>query len=366
MQNYDFIVVGAGITGSVCAYELSKSGFRVLVIDKNNFVGGLCHTDDVFGVPVHTYGPHIFHTDDEDLWSFVNEMCELIPYTHNVVASVKGRQYTMPINLDTIEQLYGIKCESKDDVDKLIDCDIIRTDCPANLEEYAISCIGTKVYETLFRGYTKKQWLCEPNLLSSDIIKRIPIRYNRDNSYFNDKFVGIPKTGWNSFFSNLLSGCNVSLCRDFFVSKDDYKRHCGKIIFTGSIDKYFDFSCGKLEYIGHKFMTDVNRDLWVWNAPVVNYTSDAPDILRKTNYTNMYGFNRNVPNIIMSERSVHSTGDCDHYPVKRKENEEMIEKYLELTKNERGVLFIGRCAEYKYYDMDDSIINARTKIKNVI
>lgn len=348
---YDYLIVGAGLFGSVFAHEATKSGKKCLVIDKRNHIGGNVYTESINGINVHKYGAHIFHTNDKEVWEYVNSFAEFNRYTNSPIAVYGDELYNLPFNMNTFHQLWGV--QTPDEAKAIIDKQ--RSEYagkePANLEEQAISLVGTDVYHKLIEGYTAKQWGKSPKELPSFIIKRIPVRYTYDNNYFNDSYQGIPIGGYTAIFEKLLSGSDVRLNTDFFEYRSELVSQCDKIIFTGMIDRYYDYCFGKLEYRSLKFETEtLDTSNYQGNA-VVNYT--AADVL----YTRIiehkhFEYGQQQGTVITREypASFDTTGE-PYYPVNNDINDSLYRKYSQLAQNEDNVFFGGRLGMYKYFDM---------------
>lgn len=355
---YDYLIVGAGLFGSVVANKLKQNGKKVFVIDKRNHIAGNLYTENIKGINVHKYGAHIFHTNNRDVWEFVNKFAAFNRYTNSPIANYKGEIFSLPFNMYTFNKMWG--CITPEDAFKIIEAQ--KHDCgfktPRNLEEQAISLVGVEIYEKLVKEYTEKQWGKSCKDLPSFIIKRLPVRFTYDNNYFNALYQGIPIGGYTLLVEKMLNGVDVELNTDFLNNRDYFSKIAKKIIFTGPIDSYFDYSYGALEYRSLSFVTDVLEiDNYQGNA-VVNYTS------REVPYTRIiehkwfeFGKDQNGSDvsgtIITKEYSKKwSKGDEPYYPVNDENNKQLYENYLQLASKENNVIFGGRLGEYKYYDMD--------------
>lgn len=367
---YDFIVVGAGLSGAVAAYELTRKGYSVLVIEKADEIGGLCRCKIVNGIPVHSFGPHIFHTSNKEIWDFVNDKCEMLPYEHVVRAyySEEMPDISLPININTVERIYGVHINNEDEVSDIIKDDIVKYDCPRTVEEQALSTVGRRIYDVLIKEYTERQWGKPCSELPAEILKRLQIRNTRNESYFSDKYVGIPKNGWNELFDSLLSDCDIIKNTDYLSAKEYYNKIAGGVIYTGKIDEYFDYKFGRLEYIDHAFETAFGNDAkWSANSAVVNMTCYGDLFpLRTANYALMYGHKseKYYGGHIIEEYRRYDNANATMYPVPTLGKNIRLNMYRCLAENEENVLFIGRNAEYKYYDMDDCIIRSKEAIGN--
>ncbi len=360
MKEYDYLVVGAGLFGATCAYRLHQMGKRVLVIDKRNHIGGNVYTEDIEGIHVHKYGAHIFHTDDKEVWDFVNNLVEFNRFTNSPVAFYQDEVYNLPFNMNTFSKLWPhVKTPEDAKAQIEIEREEMKGKEPTNLEEQAISLVGRTIYEKLIKGYTEKQWNRKCTELPSFIIKRLPIRYTYDNNYFNDKYQGIPIGGYTKLVEKLLEGVEVRLNANFYDAKDAYVEMAEKIIYTGRLDEYYSYQLGKLEYRSLKFDTKIYpKENFQGNA-VINYTaSDVP-------YTRVIE-HKHFDHTSVSEKTVVTyeyPDDWDetkeaYYTVNDDKNNELAKAYRELASKEENVLFGGRLAEYQYYDMDDVIKKA--------
>ena len=359
---YDYLIVGAGLFGSIFAYEANKKGKKVLVIDKRNHIAGNIYSENVDGINVHKYGAHIFHTSDKKIWDYINKFAEFNRYTNSPIAVYKDEVYNLPFNMNTFAQMWGVKTPEEAKVkikEQVSEAGI--TD-PKNLEEQAISMVGQDIYEKLIKGYTAKQWGRPCSELPSFIIKRLPVRFVYDNNYFNDKYQGIPIGGYTQIIEKMLDGIEVRLNEDFFSKKDEYESIADKIVFTGMIDEYFAYCFGELEYRSLKFEEEeLDVENYQGNA-VVNYTEyeipytriiehklfefmcqgDKEGSINKTIITREYPLKWN-------------RGDEPYYPVNNEKNNSLYEKYKELAEKEDKVIFGGRLGMYKYFDMDKDI-----------
>jgi UDP-galactopyranose mutase len=364
MKQYDYLIVGAGLFGSICAYELNKRGKKVLVIECRNHIGGNCYTEKWDNINIHYYGPHIFHTSNEEVWKWINQFTNFKNFKLNVVANYKGQIFSLPFNMWTFSKLWNIS--TPDDAKKIIDEQGSYIDEPKNLEEQAIKLVGKDVYETLIKGYTQKQWKKDPKELPKEIIKRLPVRFTYDNSYYFDKYEAIPEDGYTKIFEKLLEGIEVMLNTDYFINKEYFNFISEKIIFTGPIDKFFDYSMGKLEYktttFSHKLFNMENYQ----GGPVVNYTESEIPHTRTIEHKHFEKSISNVTWVTWEYPTPYIVGKTEpYYPVNDKINNEIYSKYKELTKEHSNIYFGGRLGEYKYYDMDKVIESALNFVKNI-
>mgnify|MGYP006084180805 FL=1 len=354
-KEYDFLIVGSGWYGSVCARELTDMGYRCLVIDKRDHIGGNCFTEKVEGINVHKYGPHIFHTSNKVVWEYVNKFAEFNNYRHHVVANYKGELYSLPFNMWTFNKLWGVI--TPEEARAKIESQTFLGD-PTNLEEQAISLVGTEIYQKLIKGYTEKQWLKSAKDLPAFIIKRLPVRFVYDNNYFFDTFQGIPKNGYTQVFEKLLEGIDVKLNLDYFIDKDTLDSLSQNIIYTGPIDKYYDYKFGDLQYRPLKFKTKILDKENFQGHSVVNYTSSDIPYTRIIEHKH---FNNDVSDktVVTREYPIEYSKDEEpYYPLNDKPNQKKYQKYFKLSQKENNIFFGGRLAEYKYYDQHQVIESA--------
>jgi UDP-galactopyranose mutase len=361
---YDYLIVGAGLFGSVFAYEATKKGKKCLVIDKRDHIGGNVYTENVEGINVHKYGAHIFHTNNKRIWDYLNEIVEFNRYTNSPVANYNGEIYNLPFNMNTFNKLWGVITpqEAKEKIEEQKRNAGITE--PKNLEEQAISLVGTDIYEKLIKGYTEKQWGRSAKDLPAFIIKRLPVRFTYDNNYFNDKYQGIPIGGYNKIIEKMLEGSDIRLNVDFFANRDELQGLAHKTVFTGMIDQYFEYQYGVLEYRSLRFDTELLEDTenYQGNA-VVNYTD------RETPYTRIIEHKHfefgTQPNTVVTKEypSEWEHGMEPYYPVNDQRNNDLYNKYRELAEKEQNVIFGGRLATYKYYDMHQVIGAALTVVE---
>ena len=366
MQNYqyDYLIVGSGLFGATFAYIANKQGKRCLVIDKRNHAGGNIFCENIEGINVHKYGAHIFHTSDKRVWDFVNSIVPFNRYTNSPVAQAPdGKLYNLPFNMNTFYQMWGMKTpaeaqtklewQRKEAIERM---KIEGVSEPRNLEEQALTLIGKDIYEQLIKGYTEKQWGRSCSELPAFIIHRLPVRMTFDNNYFNDSYQGIPIGGYNKLIDGLLDGIEVKLNTDFFTDRKHWESIAEKIVFTGKIDEFYDYQFGKLEYRTVRFETEtIEMPNWQGNA-VVNYTSSEVQYTRIIEHKHFEVFSNEVYNnprtVISKEFSTEwKDGMEPFYPINDKKNQEIYGKYKALAKQDRNIIFGGRLAEYKYYDM---------------
>lgn len=350
-MKYDYLVVGAGPFGATFAYEANKRGKKVLVIDKRDHVGGNMYCENIEGINVHKYGAHIFHTSNREVWDYVNQFCTFNNYINSPIANYKGEIYNLPFNMNTFNKLWGVvtPSEAKAKIDEQIKESGITE--PKNLEEQAISLVGKDIYEKLIKGYTEKQWGRSTTELPAFIIKRLPVRYTYDNNYFNDKYQGIPEGGYNVIFDKLLEGIDVELNVDFFEKKEELSSKADKVVFTGMIDQYFDYKFGILEYRSLRFEHETLDEENHQGNAVVNYNEREVPYTRIIEHKH-FEFGKQPKTIITREYPAEwKQGDEPYYPVNNEKNAEIFKKYQELAEKEKNVIFGGRLADYRYYDM---------------
>ena len=350
-MKYDYLIVGAGLFGSVFAYEASKKGKKCLVIDKRDHIGGNIYTENIEGINVHKYGAHIFHTSDKAIWDYVNNFAHFNRYTNSPIARYKNETYNLPFNMNTFNKLWNVFTPQQAKAKIEEELNDVKIDEPKNLEEQAIKLIGKTIYEKLVKGYTEKQWGMKATELPPFIIKRLPVRFTYDNNYFNDSYQGIPEGGYTQIIEKMLSSCDVKLNYDFFEHKNELKDISEKIIFTGPIDKYFDYQFGELEYRSVRFETEVlDIDNFQGNA-VVNYTEYEVPYTRIIEHKH-FEYGTQPKTVISREYSDKWTTEKEpYYPINNDRNNNLYQKYAELAKKENNIIFGGRLGQYKYYDM---------------
>ena len=358
-MTYSYLIVGAGLFGSVTAYCLSRSGKKCLITDKRPHIGGNVYTEKIKDINVHKYGAHIFHTSNKRVWDFVNSFVEFNRYTNSPVANYKGKLYNLPFNMNTFYQMWGVTTPeqaARKIEEQRAKAGIVN---PKNLEEQAISLVGEDIYRILVKEYTEKQWGRKATDLPAFIIKRLPVRFTFDNNYFNDKYQGIPIGGYTALIEKMLEGVEVRLNTDYFANKEYYDTLADKIIYTGEIDRYFDYCYGHLEYRTVRFETEVLEGIsnYQGNA-VVNYTDADTPYTRIIEHKH-FEFGQQPDTVISKEYSTEwKPGDEPYYPVNDEKNSELYKRYKSLADAQTKVLFGGRLAEYRYYDMHQVIENA--------
>jgi UDP-galactopyranose mutase len=351
MKNkYDFLIVGAGLYGSVCARQLTDKGYKCFVIDKRDHIGGNCYSEKIENINVHKYGPHVFHTDNDKIWSYINKFSEFNNYNHRIKVNYNDKLYSFPINLFTLYQIFGIKTPEEARL-LLQEKRIPIPNNDQSLENWVLSIIGKELYEIFIKGYTKKQWNTDPKYLPADIIKRVPIRLNfEDNLFSNGKHQGIPIGGYNSLFENILSGITVELnCvgKNFNYAKN--------IIYTGKIDEFFDYKYGELEYRSLRFEQEIYKIKDYQGCSVINYTAENIPYTRVIEHKHFE--NSDSESTVITKEYPSSIGDpC--YPINNSKNIQIYKKYIKLSRNIEGLYFGGRLGLYSYLDMDKIIEHA--------
>ncbi|EHG7614297.1 UDP-galactopyranose mutase [Citrobacter sedlakii] len=361
---YDYLIVGSGLFGCVFAYEARKKGYSVKIIEKREHVGGNLYCENIHGINVHRYGAHIFHTNDKFIWEYVNSLVEFNRFTNSPLALSKGKLYNLPFNMNTFHQLWGVRepVEAKKIIEQQSQEFLGRE--PANLEEQAISLVGRDIFDTLIKEYTEKQWGRSCSELPSFIIKRLPVRFTFDNNYFNDKYQGIPIGGYNRLIEKLIENISVELNVDFFDDIEKWLSVANKIVYTGPIDRFFDYEFGKLDYRSLRFETEVlaDNDNYQGNA-VVNYIDRDYPFTRIIEHKH-FEFNNSNKTVITKEYPKEfEEGDEYYYPVNDSNNNKIYAKYKQKANDFENVIFGGRLAEYKYYDMHQVIASALNAIK---
>ena len=359
MKKYDYLIVGSGLFGATMANLLNKAGKKVLVIEKRKNIAGNVYTEEIEGIQVHKYGAHIFHTDYKDVWDYVNSFVEFNRYTNSPVARIGNEIYNMPFNMNTFSKIWDDVFTPEDAMRHINEEKKEIVGEPKNLEEQAISLVGRTIYEKLIKGYTEKQWNRDCKNLPAFIIKRLPVRLIYDNNYFNDRYQGIPIGGYTKLVGNMLEGIEVKLNTNFFDNIDYYKEIAEKIIYTGPLDEYFNYSLGELEWRSLRFETEILDEVNHQGNAVVNYTGHEVDYTRVIEHKH-FEFDTTTPKTVVTYEypSDYKKGMEKYYTINDDKNNELADKYRELASTEENVIFGGRLAEYKYYDMDDVIKHA--------
>jgi len=353
---YDYLIVGAGLFGAVYAHEAEKHGKRCLVIDKRNHAGGNVYTEEIEGINVHIYGAHIFHTDDLEVWEYINRFAEFNDFINSPIADYCGEIYNLPFNMNTFNKMWGVTDPEK--AGEIIETQRLKTDNPLNLEEQALSLVGRDIYEKLIKGYTEKQWGRKCSELPASIIKRLPVRFTWDNNYFNDRYQGVPVGGYTQIFDRLLDGIDVRLDTDYFMKSSDYSAIADKTVYTGMLDEFYGYRYGSLEYRSLQFENEtLDKQDYQGNA-VINYTDSETAFTRIIEHKH-FEFGTQPKTVITREYPKrHIPGAEPYYPVNDEKNDTLYARYRELADAEENMIFGGRLADYKYYDMWQVIRNA--------
>ena len=346
---YDFLVVGAGLFSAVFAHEVSQRGKRCLVIDRRGHFGGNVFCENIEGITVHKYGPHIFHTDDRDVWEYMCRFAEFNRFTNSPIANFNGELYNLPFNMNTFYKLCGVT--TPEAAREIIDRQRAGIASPCNLEEQAISLVGTDIYEKLIKGYTEKQWGRKCSELPAFIIRRLPVRFSFDNNYFNDKYQGIPVGGYNRIIERMLERCDVKLGADFFSDELRYRHIADKIVYTGMIDEFYGYRYGALQYRSLSFETEVLDVPNFQGNAIVNYTSADVPFTRIIEHK-FFEFGTQSRTVVTREFPMEwSHGEEPYYPVNDDDNTAVYNKYQKLAESEKDVIFGGRLGTYRYLDM---------------
>lgn len=360
MKKYDYLIVGAGISGATCARVLTDSGMRCLVIDRRSHIAGNVYTKYVEGIEVHQYGPHIFHTDNERVWEFVQRFAEFNHFVYSPIANYKGQLYNLPFNMNTFHQLWGVNtpAEAQAIIEKQKKESGIRE--PQNLEEQAIKLVGLDIYEKLIKGYTEKQWGRPCTALPDFIIKRLPVRFVYDNNYFNHPHQGIPKSGYTAMVEKMLEGIDVRLSVDFLRDRDALLEQTEHVIYTGPVDEYYDYELGTLEYRSLRFETEVLNVPNYQGVAGVNYTDSETPYTRIVEHKHFRFMEGNPEKTVITKEypAEWHKGEESYYPVNDARNEVLYKKYAEKASKDDKVIFAGRLGTYKYYDMDKALAAA--------
>ena len=356
---FDYLIVGSGLYGAICAYELTKQGKKVLVVEKRNHIGGNIYTENIEGINVHKYGAHIFHTSNKKVWDYINQFAEFNNYINSPIAVYHDELYNLPFNMNTFSKLWGIKTplEAQEKIEQ--ERKAYYKENPANLEEQAINLVGLTIYEKLIKGYTAKQWGRPCNELPSFIIKRLPVRFTYDNNYFNDRYQGIPMGGYTQIIEKMLKGIEVRLNTNFLDHKEELIPLAKNIIYTGPIDEFFDYKFGALEYRSVRFEEEILNEVNHQGNAVVNYTEYEVPYTRIIEHKH-FEFDVTSPKTVISKEysSTWKLGDEPYYPVNNDKNNALYQQYLLEAKKLNNVYFGGRLGQYKYYDMDKVILEA--------
>lgn len=364
MKQYDFLIVGAGLFGAVFGREMTRAGKRCLIIERRKHVGGNIYCENMEGINVHMYGPHIFHTNDESIWNYVNSFTQFNHFRHTPLACFKGTLYNLPFNMNTFHEMWKVKTPRQAEQkiqEQVLQSGIVN---PRNLEEQAISIVGMDIYRILIQGYTEKQWGRKATELPKFIIKRLPVRFTYDNNYFSDKYQGIPIGGYNKLIAGLLAGIEVRTNVDFFKYRDEFCSMADTLVYTGCLDEFYDYRFGSLEYRSLRFEHQVHDVPNFQGVAVMNYTEREIPYTRIVEHKH-FEFGTQPLTVITKEYPEEWTLSKEpYYPINDEKNNQRLKQYLALAGNERNTIFGGRLAEYKYYDMHQIIAAALKKAKS--
>ena len=353
MKQYDYLIVGAGLFGSMFAYRAHKAGKKCLVIDRNSHIGGGCYTEQINGINVHKYGPHIFHTSNKQVWDFMNSLVPFNDFINSPIACYKGKRYNLPFNMNTFHQLWGVNTpdEAKAVIEKQR-AEYADIEEPRNLEEQALKLAGRDIYETLVKGYSEKQWGMKATEIPAFVIRRLPFRFEFNNNYFNDTYQGIPIGGYTQIFEKLLDGSEVRLDTDYFSNREFFDGVAQKTVYTGQIDAFYDYRFGELDFRSLRFEHKILEGVKDFQSnAVVNYTEAEVPYTRCIEHKH-FEFGKQPDTVITYEYSRKwEKGAAPYYPINNDRNNTLYAQYAQLAQKEKNVIFGGRLAEYKYYDM---------------
>ena len=355
---YDYLIVGSGLFGSIFAYEAKKKGYKCLVVEKRDHIGGNIYTKEIEGIQVHQYGAHIFHTGNKEVWEYVQQFAEFNRYTNSPIAYYKGEIYNMPFNMNTFNKMWGVvtPLQAQEKIDGQIKKYGVKE--PKNLEEQAINLVGKDIYEKLVKGYTEKQWGRRATELPPEIIRRLPVRLTYDNNYFNDCYQGIPIGGYTQIVEKMLDGIEVRLNTDYLKEREELDKVCKEIVYTGPVDAFYDYKYGELEYRSVRFETEVLDEENHQGNAVVNYTEYEVPYTRIIEHKH-FEFGTQPKTVVSKEFSAPwKRGDEPYYPVNDEKNNSLYEKYAKEAAAEEKVIFGGRLGKYKYYDMHHIVAEA--------
>lgn len=366
MRKYDFLIVGAGLFGSVFAYKAKQIGKKVLIIDKRDHLAGNCYTEKIEDINVHKYGPHIFHTSDKNVWDFINQFADFNNFVLSPMANYHGEIYNLPFNMNTFSKMWHIT--KPEEAQKIIDQQKARYNIknPKNLEEQALSLVGEDIYLKLIKEYTEKQWGRSAKKLPAFIISRLPVRFIYDNNYFNDRYQGIPIGGYTQMVKRMTDGIEIVLEKDFYQNKSELLELADQVIFTGKIDEYFNYCFGKLEYRSLNFETKVlNINNYQGNA-IINYTSSDVSFTRVVEHKH-FEFGQQEKTVITKEFPQEWNDQKEaYYPINDEKNNQLYQRYLDLSLQQSKIIFGGRLGEYKYYNMDQVIKSALELARKIL
>lgn len=362
MEKYDYLIVGAGLYGAVCAFELRKKGYKCLVIDQRKHIGGNCYTEEIENIHVHKYGAHIFKTSEKEIWEYIQQFAEFNNFINSPLANYKGEIYNLPFNMNTFSRMWGI-VTPKEAKEIILNQRSILREGVNSLEEYAISQVGTDIYIKLIKGYTEKQWGRDCKELPASIMKRIPIRYTYNNNYYMERYQGIPIGGYTQIFEKMLFGIDVQLNTSYKDIKEKFDDTDTRIIYTGPIDEYYEYKYGPLEYRSLKFEHEIIEIEDFQGVAVMNYTDKETPYTRIIEHKHFEDIMTNKTVITKEYPFEWRLGVEPYYPINNRNNQELLSKYIILAKKEKNVVFGGRLGEYKYTDMQDTIKMALDTVK---
>jgi UDP-galactopyranose mutase len=360
-MKYDYLIIGAGLFGSVFAQQATANGKSVLVIEKRDHIGGNCYTKDIEGINVHYYGAHIFHTSNLDIWNYVNRFVKFNNYKHQVIANYKGDYYSLPFNMWTFNKMWNVTTP-EGALSKIKEQTF--SGLAQNLEEKAISLVGKDLYEKLIKGYTKKQWKKDPKQLPAFIIERLPVRFTYDNNYYFDSYQGIPENGYTELFIKLLDRTEVKLEIDYFSNRKYWNSVAKKIIYTGPLDQFYNYKFGTLDYISLKFDHRIIKKENFQGNSVINFTDEQVPYTRIIEHKHFYNTNSKSTAITYEYPIEYNKNEIPYYPINDDHNKEIFKKYKSIADQEGNIIFGGRLAEYRYYDMHQVIASAIHKFNN--
>ena len=364
MKDIDYLIIGAGLSGSIIARELTDKGYKCVILEERGSVGGNIRDRKISGINVHLYGPHIFHTNSDEVWDYMNRFCKFNNFINAPIANYKGEIYNLPFNMNTFHQMYGYCCVFPEDAKKFIELDIVPCENPHTVEEYALSTVGIKIYERLIKGYTEKQWGRSCKELSRDIIKRLPLRFTYNNNYFCSKHQGIPVDGYSKAVEMLLEGVEVVTWYKCSCSSKEWLERAKNVVLTGAIDEWYGYCFGALEYRSLKFETEELHEENHQGNAVVNYTDARVPWTRIIEHKHFTGVNTPTTIITKEYPQKWEIGKERYYPIEDEKNKALYQKYKELADRD-GLITVGRLAEYKYYDMDDTIKSALKVVREI-
>lgn len=363
-KEYDYLIVGCGLFGSVFAREMTNAGYKCVIIDKRPHIGGNVYTENVDGINVHKYGPHIFHCSDDNLWNYVRKFATFNTFRYEPIANYKGELYNLPFNMNTFYQFWGTRTPAE--AKAKIESQKVENNNPRSMEEFALANVGKDIYEKLIRGYSYKQWQIDPKHLPASIIKRLPLRFTYDNNYYRDKYQGIPEGGYTQLVANILGDIEVRVNTDFFENKEHFESIADKVVYTGKIDEFFNYQHGDLEYRSLRFETETLEMENYQGVAGMNYTDAETPYTRVIEHKH-FEFTESKHTIITREYSeTFNRKNEAYYPINDEKNNKVYNMYKKQAEELDNYIFGGRLAEYKYYDMHQVIGSALAKSKKIL